>query len=91
SVLLIVAGLFQLFDGLQATGIGILRGLTDVKIPLLISILSYWVVAIPISYLLGFVFNFGAAGIWVGLLLGLALLGITMLFRFNIKSKTIFG
>ena len=91
SVLLIIAGLFQLFDGLQAIGIGILRGMTDVKIPLLISILSYWVIAIPISYLLGFVFNFGAAGIWVGLLLGLASLGITLLFRFNIKSKNIFG
>src|SRR3989339_1098228 len=76
SALLIVAGFFQLFDGLQATGIGILRGLTDVKIPLLISILSYWVIAIPICYLLGFVFNFGAPGIWVGLLLGLASLGI---------------
>jgi multidrug resistance protein, MATE family len=91
SVLLIIAGLFQLFDGLQATGIGVLRGLTDVKIPLLISILSYWVIAMPISYLLGFVFNFGAVGIWVGLLLGLATLGITMLFRFNNKSKKIFS
>ena len=91
SALLIVAGFFQLFDGLQATGIGILRGLTDVKIPLLISILSYWVVAMPISYILGFVFHFGAVGIWIGLLLGLASLGITMLFRFNIKSKNVFG
>lgn len=91
SVLLIIAGFFQLFDGLQATGIGILRGLADVKIPLLISILSYWIVAIPISYLLGFVFKFGAAGVWIGLLLGLASLGITLLFRFNIKSKNIFG
>ena len=50
-----------------------------------------WVVAIPISYVLGFVFNFGTAGIWVGLLLGLATLGITLLFRFNTKSKNIFG
>ncbi|NJD21455.1 MAG: MATE family efflux transporter [Melioribacter sp.] len=91
SVLLIIAGFFQLFDGLQATGIGILRGLTDVKIPLLISILSYWIVAIPISYLLGFVFKFGAAGVWIGLLLGLASLGVTLLFRFNIKSIKIFS
>ena len=90
SVLLVIAGFFQLFDGLQATGIGILRGLTDVKIPLLISILSYWIIAIPTSYLLGFVFNYGAAGIWVGLLLGLGSLGVTLLFRFNSKSKKMF-
>jgi MATE family multidrug resistance protein len=88
SRLLIIAALFQIFDGLQATGIGVLRGLTDTKIPLLISFASYWLVGIPVSVLLGFYFHLGTIGIWIGLLLGLALVGITMLFRFNIKSRT---
>ena len=89
SQLLIIAALFQIFDGLQATGIGVLRGLTDTKIPLLISFASYWVIGIPISILLGFYFKLGAVGIWIGLLFGLASLGITMAFRFNTKSKFI--
>jgi len=88
SVLLIIAGLFQMFDGLQATGLGVLRGLTDVKIPLVISIISYWLVAIPISYLLGFTLNLGLYGIWLGLLVGLLILALMLVARFNLKSKT---
>jgi MATE family multidrug resistance protein len=90
SKLLIIAALFQIFDGLQATGVGVLRGLTDTKIPLLISFAAYWIIGIPIAILLGFYYKLGAVGIWIGLLLGLATLGITILFRFNIKSKIIF-
>lgn len=89
SQLLIIAALFQIFDGLQAVGIGVLRGLTDTKIPMLISFATYWVIGIPVSILLGFYFKLGAVGIWIGLLLGLASLGITMAFRFNTKSKFI--
>jgi MATE family multidrug resistance protein len=89
SNLLIVAALFQVFDGLQGTGIGILRGLTDTKIPMLISFASYWLIGIPIAILLGFYFKLGAVGVWIGLLLGLATLGITLLFRFNKKSKLV--
>jgi MATE family multidrug resistance protein len=87
SQLLIVASLFQIFDGMQATGVGILRGLSDVKVPLVISLLSYWFIGIPIGALLGFYFNLGAVGVWIGLLIGLALLGLTMLFRFGNKTK----
>lgn len=89
SQLLIIAALFQIFDGLQASGIGILRGLTDTKIPMIISFAAYWMIGIPIAMLLGFYFELGAVGVWIGLLLGLALLGITMVFRFNKKSKFI--
>lgn len=89
SKLLIIAALFQIFDGLQATGIGVLRGLTDTKIPMIISFAAYWIIGIPIAVLLGFYFNLGAVGIWIGLLLGLASLGITVVFRFNKKSKSI--
>lgn len=85
--LLIIAALFQIFDGTQAVGIGILRGLTDVKIPTAITFLAYWVIALPLAYLLGFTFNFGIEGIWVGLLFGLFFSGLLLTIRFNIKSK----
>ena len=91
SQLLIIAALFQIFDGLQASGIAVLRGLADTKIPLLVSFASYWLIGIPISLLLGFYFNLGINGIWVGLLLGLASLGISMLVRFNSKSRSVYG
>jgi multidrug resistance protein, MATE family len=87
SQLLIVAALFQIFDGMQATGVGILRGLTDVKIPLLVSLFTYWIIGIPVAALLGFYFNMGAFGVWLGLLLSLALLGISMVIRFHLKTK----
>ena len=57
SSLLIIAALFQLSDGTQAVGIGILRGLTDVKVPTAITFISYWIIGLPIGYLMGFVFN----------------------------------
>lgn len=85
--LLIVAALFQIFDGMQATGVGILRGLTDVKIPLLVSLLSYWIIGIPVAALLGFYFGLNAIGVWIGLLISLAVLGISMIIRFNNKTK----
>jgi MATE family multidrug resistance protein len=87
SSLLIVAALFQIFDGMQATGIGVLRGLMDVKIPLLISIFSYWLIGIPIGAMLGFYFKMNALGIWIGLLIGLMILGISMLTRFYHKTN----
>ena len=87
SSLLILAAFFQLFDGLQATSIGALRGLTDVKIPLYVSIFSYWIIAIPISLLLGFTFKLGVFGVWIGLSIGLVIIGTSMLVRFNKKSK----
>lgn len=85
--LLIVAAMFQISDGLQATGIGVLRGLTDVKIPLLVSFASYWLLGIPTGYLLGIVMNYGAVGVWIGSFVGLTGLGFFLLFRFNYKTK----
>jgi MATE family multidrug resistance protein len=89
GLLLIIAALFQVFDGMQATGIGVLRGITDVKIPLIISLFSYWIFGIPVSILLGFHFELGVYGIWIGLLLGLIFLGILLTVRFNYKTKKI--
>ncbi len=85
--LLIIAALFQIFDGTQAVSLGILRGLTDVKIPTIITFFAYWIIALPLAYILGFTFNFGINGIWVGLLFGLFFSGLLLSIRFNIKSK----
>lgn len=81
--LLVIAALFQISDGVQVVGLGALRGLEDVKIPSMISLLAYWVVALPIGYVLGFVFNGGANGIWTGLLFGLTVAAILLFFRFR--------
>ncbi len=89
SSLLIIAALFQLSDGIQAVGIGILRGLTDVKIPTAITFIAYWVVGLPVGYLLGFTFQLGVQGVWIGLLLGLTTSAILLTLRFNVRSKHI--
>lgn len=87
SSLLIIAAIFQVSDGTQGVGIGVLRGLTDVKIPTLITFIAYWVIALPIGYIFGFIFNFGVQGVWVGLLLGLTASATMLTIRFNIKSR----
>ncbi len=87
SSLLVIAALFQLSDGTQSVGIGILRGLTDVKIPTVITFVSYWVISLPIAYLLGFTFKLGVQGVWIGLLIGLTTSALMLTFRFNFKSK----
>ena len=87
SSLLIIAALFQLSDGVQAVGLGILRGLTDVKIPTMITFISYWIIGLPIGYILGFNLKYGVMGIWIGLLFGLTASALLLTYRFNRKSK----
>ena len=87
SQLLIIAALFQLSDGIQAVGIGILRGLTDVKGPTVITFVAYWIISLPIGYLLGFQFGYGVIGVWIGLLIGLTCSAIMLTLRFNYKSR----
>ena len=89
SSLLIIASLFQLSDGIQAVGIGILRGLTDVKIPTAITFIAYWIVGLPVGYFLAFNMDYGVQGVWVGLLLGLTTSAILLTLRFNIRSRQI--
>ncbi len=85
--LLVVAAFFQISDGVQAVGLGILRGLTDVKMPMIFSFVAYWVVGLPVGYLLGFVAGKGVVGIWIGLLSGLSIAAFFFAMRFNYKTK----
>lgn len=82
ATLLLIAAIFQVSDGLQVVGLGALRGLEDVKVPSVVALLSYWAVALPLGYWLGFKLNMGAIGIWVGLLTGLTLVAGLLLVRF---------
>ncbi len=85
--LLIIAAFFQLSDGTQAVGLGLLRGMADVKIPTVITLFAYWVVALPLGYWLAFTLEWGPQGIWLGLLTGLSVAAILLLLRFQRFSK----
>lgn len=88
SGLLLVAALFQLFDGVQVTALGILRGLSDVKLPTFIAMLAYWGIALPVAYYLGFRQNTGVYGIWFGLTSGLMFSAIALSARIKYLTKT---
>lgn len=79
--LIVLGGLFAVFDGLQAVAIGVLRGIGDTRAPVLISLVGYWVVGMPVSLLLGFRLGLGPDGLWWGLVLGLAVTAPVLLAR----------
>lgn len=83
AALLFVAVLFQISDGVQVAAIGALRGMSDVKRPMYYALFSYWVVGLPLAYLLGLVLDFGAVGIWYGLALGLTCAAVLLSWRFH--------
>ena len=78
---LAIAAIFQIVDGMQAVGAGMLRGLHDTKIPMLFAAFGYWVVGLAISLWLGFHQHMGGVGIWIGLASGLAVVAVRMLLR----------
>lgn len=69
--LLIIAAMFQLFDGVQVTILGVLRGLEDVKVPTAITLIGYWLVALPLAYFLAYPMGLETVGIWIALLVSL--------------------
>lgn len=83
SQLIVIAGLFQYADGLQAVGAAMLRGLTDVKIPMVIAFVSYIVIGLSVGLLCAFPLQMGAAGIWVGFICGLATAAVCFHIRFH--------
>jgi len=80
--LLAAAALFQLMDSAQVIALGLLRGVQDTKVPMIIASLSYWAIGIPASYWLGFSLEWGGVGIWLGLAIGLGVAGVLMMIRF---------
>ncbi|MGB8624049.1 MAG: MATE family efflux transporter [Paracoccaceae bacterium] len=80
--LLAAAALFQLADAAQVMALGLLRGMQDTRVPMVMAAISYWVIGMPVGYLLGFTLGWGGVGIWLGLAAGLGLAGVTMMGRF---------
>ena len=87
SQLLFVAAFFQISDGIQVVVLGALRGLQDVKIPMYITFVAYWIIGFPISIYLGLYTNLKAMGIWIGLLAGLTAAAIFLYIRFARMTK----
>lgn len=87
STLLIIGGLFQIVDGLQIISLGILRGMKDVRYPMWVAFFCYIVINLPVGYLLGFVFNLGAPGVWMGFIAGLGLASVLLIMRYRKMIK----
>ncbi|MEO9685439.1 MAG: MATE family efflux transporter [Tateyamaria sp.] len=81
-VLIGLAALFQLVDGAQVVALGLLRGIQDTKVPMVLAGVSYWLIGMPASYGLGFVLGWEGVGVWLGLVLGLTCAGVALMFRF---------
>ncbi len=82
SKLLIIAALFQLSDGVQVVALGSLRGIQDVKIPSIITFIAYWIITIPLGYVLCVTLKMGAFGMWIALGLGLTISAVLLVKRF---------
>ena len=86
-LLLPIAGVFQVFDGLQVVALGLLRGLGDTRVPMLVNVLGFWLVGMPVSVWLGFGAGFGAVGLWWGLVAGLVMVALFLIVRLHHRQK----
>ena len=87
ATLLLVAAAFQLFDGLQTVATGALRGTGDTRTPMFANLVAYWLIGLPLGYGLCFQLGWGALGIWIGLCLGLIIIGSGLLIAWHRRSK----
>jgi MATE family multidrug resistance protein len=81
ATLLPIAGVFQVFDGLQVVAAGALRGVADTRVPMLINLVGFWLVGLPVSAWLGLGLAIGPAGIWWGLAIGIGIVGMLLAYR----------
>ena len=81
-----MAALFQLVDSVQAMALGLLRGVHDAGAPMVIAGVSYWMIGIPAAYYMGFVLQWQGVGVWLGLVVGLAVAAGLLMARFWIWS-----
>lgn len=80
-VFLFLAGITQIFDNLRFIAVGALRGLKDTRIPMYISFVAFWLIALPVAYLFGFIMHFGGVGLWLGLICGITSGAVMLLIR----------
>ena len=87
GLLLLMAGIFQISDSTQAIGAGLLRGIKDVKTPTVLIGVAYWIVGLPSGYFFAQQLKMGAAGMWLGLILGLTFASIFLQWRFFNRAE----
>jgi MATE family multidrug resistance protein len=75
---LIIAAAFQLFDGTQAVATGVLRGIGETRLPMIMNVIGHWMLGLPVGYLLCFTAGWGAPGLWIGLSIGLTFVAVTL-------------
>lgn len=85
--LLLMAAIFQLSDGLQVAAAGALRGLKDTRGPMIVTVVSYWLIGLPFGYWLCFNREFGPRGLWIGIIGGLTVAGVLLTLRFARLSR----
>ncbi|NOD77798.1 MULTISPECIES: MATE family efflux transporter [unclassified Ruegeria] len=85
--LFFIVALLQVADGVQGTALGALRGMSDMNLPTVITLTAYWPLALPASYALGFVFDYGAMGVWIGYTIGLVVAAVALPIRFWSLTK----
>ncbi|QHQ37464.1 MATE family efflux transporter [Algicella marina] len=85
--LLAVAGAFQIVDTLQVISVGLLRGIKDIKVPMLMAVISYWGVGVPTAWFLAFRMDMGGVGVWTGLAVGLGLSSLLLTGRFLMRDR----
>lgn len=82
ATLFIIMAMLQIADGVQGTSLGALRGMSDMNMPTVITLIAYWPLALPAAYIMGFTLQMGAVGVWLGYTLGLAVAAIALPWRF---------
>jgi MATE family multidrug resistance protein len=85
AVLLAVAAAFQLFDGFQVVATGALRGAGDTRTPMLANLFGHWFIGLPVGYYLGLHLGWGASGVWIGLCIGLILVGVYLTWVWSVR------
>ena len=83
--LLPIAALFQVFDGIQVVGTGVLRGVGDTRAPMILNLLGFWVLGIPMGIALAYGAGLGARGMWWGLAAGLMAVAALLLWRIRTR------
>lgn len=87
TTFVVVAGIFQIVDGLQAIGAGLLRGIKDTRMPMVLALVSYWGIGFLLAYILAFPMGFGGVGIWLGFVFGLLAATVLLLGRFAVLAR----